>query len=234
MFLQLLRSLDTVAIALYQLGSEWELAGQRGKTLGSVWVHSAQQAQSSQPLCRVSYWCCITQEQAVDPDAREGLLTTLASLMVEQPTVPRWLMKIDDEHGGRGHAWVDVANIKGLAAVLERLTDGGKASGGDGVEPPSLARQREAAPTVEATLRRSLARRVAIAVPALFPNWEAYAAQLLERGACRMCADGCMYRFVCLDWGLSSCPNTFVFEDEIVIEQVPSRLGYHGRWGDRG
>jgi hypothetical protein len=170
----------------------------------------------------------------VDPDERESILTTLASLMVEQPTVPRWLMKMDDEHGGRGHAWVDVANIKGLAVVLERLTDGGKASAGGGVEPPSLARQREAAPAVEATLRRSLARRVAIAVPALFPNWEAYAAQLLERGGCatRVCQLlNVSLRFTWIG-GRSYIRSYIRFIRRLVIEHVPSRLGNHGRWGD--
>lgn len=43
----------------------------------------------------------------------------LAEQVVGNPAVPRWLLKIDDEHLGRGHAYMDVAAVPGIATVLQ-------------------------------------------------------------------------------------------------------------------
>ena len=41
----------------------------------------------------------------------------LAEQIVQNPAMPRWLFKIDDEHLGRGHAYMDVAAVPGIAAA---------------------------------------------------------------------------------------------------------------------
>ena len=41
----------------------------------------------------------------------------LAQLMVQHSGVLRWLIKIDDEHLGRGHAYLDVAAIPAIASA---------------------------------------------------------------------------------------------------------------------
>ena len=43
----------------------------------------------------------------------------LAQLIVQHSQVPRWLMKIDDEHLGRGHAYLDVASLPAIATALQ-------------------------------------------------------------------------------------------------------------------
>ena len=47
------------------------------------------------------------------------VMQLLAQLIVEQSHVQRWLMKIDDEHLGRGHAYLDVAALPGISAALQ-------------------------------------------------------------------------------------------------------------------
>jgi len=47
------------------------------------------------------------------------LLQTLAQLIVQHSRVLRWLLKIDDEHLGRGHAYLDVATVPAIATALQ-------------------------------------------------------------------------------------------------------------------
>lgn len=47
-------------------------------------------------------------------------MQALAHQIVQNPAVPRWLLKIDDEHLGRGHAYMDVAAIPSIAAALQQ------------------------------------------------------------------------------------------------------------------
>ena len=42
----------------------------------------------------------------------EELYSALAKLISAYIDVPRWLLKIDDEFGGRGHAFVDVHKLR--------------------------------------------------------------------------------------------------------------------------
>ena len=46
-------------------------------------------------------------------------MQSLAQLIVQHSSVLRWLMKIDDEHLGRGHAYLDVATVPALATALQ-------------------------------------------------------------------------------------------------------------------
>ena len=46
-------------------------------------------------------------------------MQTLAALIVQHSSVLRWLMKIDDEHLGRGHAYLDVASVLAVAIALQ-------------------------------------------------------------------------------------------------------------------
>lgn len=43
----------------------------------------------------------------------------LAQLIVKHSHVQRWLMKIDDEHLGRGHAYLDVAALPAITMALQ-------------------------------------------------------------------------------------------------------------------
>ena len=46
-------------------------------------------------------------------------MQSLAQLIVQHSGVLRWLMKIDDEHLGRGHAYLDVATVPAVATALQ-------------------------------------------------------------------------------------------------------------------
>jgi len=46
-------------------------------------------------------------------------MQSLAQLIVQHSGVLRWLMKIDDEHLGRGHAYLDVAAVPAVATALQ-------------------------------------------------------------------------------------------------------------------
>lgn len=51
----------------------------------------------------------------------EILAAEMAVLMAQHPSSPRWLMKLDDEQGGRGFAYLDVKDDKGLTRELQRI-----------------------------------------------------------------------------------------------------------------
>lgn len=53
---------------------------------------------------RVTAWCAVQ---------------SLAQLIVQHSHVQRWLLKIDDEHLGRGHAYLDTAAVPGIATALQ-------------------------------------------------------------------------------------------------------------------
>ncbi len=46
-------------------------------------------------------------------------MQSLAQLIVQHSGVLRWLMKIDDEHLGRGHAYLDVAAVPAVTTALQ-------------------------------------------------------------------------------------------------------------------
>lgn len=46
-------------------------------------------------------------------------MQSLAQLILQHSSVQRWLMKIDDEHMGRGHAYLDVAAVPAIATALQ-------------------------------------------------------------------------------------------------------------------
>ncbi|KAJ4455181.1 putative IQ motif; EF-hand binding site [Paratrimastix pyriformis] len=48
---------------------------------------------------------------AYDMYDRTAIPAALAHLMAENPTIPRWLIKLDDEYNGRGHAVWDVTSF---------------------------------------------------------------------------------------------------------------------------
>ena len=56
-----------------------------------------------------------------DESAADGLngMQTLAHLIVQHSQVQRWLMKIDDEHLGRGHAYLDIAELPAITTAQQ-------------------------------------------------------------------------------------------------------------------
>ena len=58
-----------------------------------------------------------------DTDPCFDVVEVLARLAVAHPSVSRWIMKVDDESGGRGHAFLDVSGIGELQGVLRKAAD---------------------------------------------------------------------------------------------------------------
>eukprot|EP00854_Cymbomonas_tetramitiformis_P001341 gene1341-1940_t len=192
-------------------------------------------------------------ERIRDEDTPEDLIATLASLVVEFPATPRWILKIDDESNGRGHAWIDITAVRSLDVVLERLRQSGRS-------PPPLARQREAVAAVEAALRRTLPRRLGIAAVAVYPTWKEYAQAMLSRGGV---IEGCppmvtgspsvnlmveptgrvqilstheqifcpAYRFIGASFPQSSVPHAALAQASEVVGQACFRAGIVGNLG---
>ena len=68
-------------------------------------------------LCRPSRsLSCSTK---VADTAGTAALQALTELIMQHHLVPRWLLKIDDERGGRGHAYIDVAAVPAIGQALD-------------------------------------------------------------------------------------------------------------------
>ena len=49
-------------------------------------------------------------------------LQALTELIMQHHLMPRWLLKIDDERGGRGHAYIDVASVPAIGQALDHYS----------------------------------------------------------------------------------------------------------------
>lgn len=76
--------------------------------------------------------------------------------------------QIDDEFGGRGHAYLDVGHLK-IVQVLRRKRDGMTA---EEWAAPEL--QEEAVGELTHALKRNLSRRAVIVYPKLYQSWKAF------------------------------------------------------------
>lgn len=120
-------------------------------------------------------------EVAVAPGAHDiydeaDLLAYLSKLMVEHLDVQRWLLKIDNEAGGRGVAMVDTARFKVMAAVRAE-----KAQHANRWHLPEVV--ANAQERVAVALRKGLARKAVLACPGLYDSrWSAYAAAYFRVG----------------------------------------------------
>jgi hypothetical protein len=77
-----------------------------------------------------------------------------------------WLFKIDDEFNGRGHAYLNVDNIKSIQALKKRQLD------------PDMDLIEELKPI----LAKVLPKKAIIAMPTLFKSWAEYMASFCRVG----------------------------------------------------
>lgn len=85
--------------------------------------------------------------------------------------------QIDDEFGGRGHAFLDVGGLK----VVQTLRRQRESMSDEKWNDPEV--QALAAEQVSQALHRNLARRVTIVYPSLYPSWPAYMKAFTRLGA---------------------------------------------------
>lgn len=112
----------------------------------------------------------------------ERVVSQLAEAMVRSPGAPKWLLKIDDEVGGGGHAWVDTLSIVGAAAVLERtlVEEGGAASPDPAVILTDA--QKVAVYRINELLRKQLSKKLQLAARDVYPTYHSFIVAFAARG----------------------------------------------------
>ncbi|KAK7197657.1 hypothetical protein NESM_000717200 [Novymonas esmeraldas] len=108
----------------------------------------------------------LTPPGAVQLRSRVDLLHALTGLILEHRDVQRWLVKLENEFGSRGHAYLDVSRLRSMQG------GGGAASG----------------PSASAALFRELeahgSQRMRLLHPSIYASWEAYLTMLDAVGGC--------------------------------------------------
>jgi len=111
---------------------------------------------------------------AYDIYSTDDCFQALTRLVVRYPNVKRWLFKMDDEFGGRGHAWIDMSHVNctqeiqafnamypNAAEIIEEDEEVAEAS-----EDLRLR--------VKAELMKVVPRRVCLAVKTAYRSWDEY------------------------------------------------------------
>ncbi|KAK9811483.1 hypothetical protein WJX72_004683 [[Myrmecia] bisecta] len=112
----------------------------------------------------------------------KAIIHALAELIVEHPTVPRWLLKIDDESDGRGHAYVDGAAIPAIGRALQQLANptGGAQDAESVIEAQDA--HEVAIYKIAQALRQAMSHTVTLAGQEAYPDWAAYVQAFRQRG----------------------------------------------------
>lgn len=118
----------------------------------------------------------------------EEVVAALARLVARHLDVPKWLIKIDDEHGGRGTAYLETRH---LPSVISLRRDRERHELDD---PGYWARpevQEAARVTLLAEVQRALPRRAVMACRTAYPTYAAFMGALCEvGGVVEACATG--------------------------------------------
>jgi hypothetical protein len=95
---------------------------------------------------------------AYDIYERQEFFMSLARLIAHNLFVHTWLFKIDDEVNGRGHASLQVESIKTIVELRKR----------------KMEMTESVIEKICEVLRKVIPKRIKIAQPTLFRNWEEY------------------------------------------------------------
>jgi hypothetical protein len=94
-----------------------------------------------------------------------------AGMIVSNPSIPRWIMKVDDEFNGRGHAHFDVTYLRTHRKLVRDVPET--------LEEDELARVQV---DMCAELQAIISKRVQITTKGLFRNWREFLGALIGRG----------------------------------------------------
>mmetsp|Transcript_157923 Transcript_157923/g.291087 ORF Transcript_157923/g.291087 Transcript_157923/m.291087 type:complete len:1101 (-) Transcript_157923:39-3341(-) len=139
---------------------------------------------------------------AVDIYDEDEFYASLADLVVRHPEVRHWVFKIDDERGSRGHAYLDLAQLRSITELLRTsqrnaraaaaANAAGAASAPSGLlQSPSQASASvlvaaEPLPSdieqVQQALRKHLPRKAAICNRRAYPDFNAWMAEASRVG----------------------------------------------------
>ncbi|KAL6746704.1 hypothetical protein V8C86DRAFT_1820156 [Haematococcus lacustris] len=163
-----------------------------------------------------------TRSLLEEEEARIMLL--VAEAMVRWPWASQWLLKVDDEVGGAGHASFHTAAIKGAADVLERTREeeGEGSSGSDPTQPLSewqqVARYR-----LNELLLRQLPRKLALAARDVYPSYRDYIHALGSRGGLVEVAPHCVVGSPQANLFISPCGSVALLSTHEKIFVAPFR-----------
>ena len=88
----------------------------------------------------------------------ETFFDQLAKLVAENLYIDNWIFKIDDEYGGRGHAYLDVTSIKSVME-LRKL---------------QIALTAAIQAKLKAVLKKTVPKKAQIAMKSLYRSWNMY------------------------------------------------------------
>jgi hypothetical protein len=124
---------------------------------------------------------------AVDIYDEDEFYSSLADLVVRHPEVRHWVFKIDDERNSRGHAYVDLAQMRSVAELLRAAQNNAAnaaraaaaaatTESGANLAPVGAEQSYSAADIeqVQQALRRHLPRKVVICNRRAYPDFTAW------------------------------------------------------------
>ncbi|CAJ1030550.1 hypothetical protein Q4I30_005542 [Leishmania utingensis] len=114
----------------------------------------------------------LTPPGATQLHSRTNLLHALTGLILSRRAVQRWLIKLENEFGSQGHAYLDVSRLRSLQGVD---------SGASSIDAASHAALSAA---VFHELEVHGAKRMRLLHPSSYPNWEAYLTMFDTVGGC--------------------------------------------------
>ncbi len=112
-----------------------------------------------------------TPPGAHDLYEEEEIYSALAKLIAAYIDVPRWIFKIDDEFGGRGHAYFDVSNLKQAVMLRNERAKFSKADKNYWGRPEV---QEGARMRLVENIRKTLRQKTVIACPEVYKDWKRY------------------------------------------------------------
>mmetsp|Transcript_36645 Transcript_36645/g.36256 ORF Transcript_36645/g.36256 Transcript_36645/m.36256 type:complete len:261 (+) Transcript_36645:953-1735(+) len=118
-----------------------------------------------------------TPISAFDIYDEQEFLMSLAKLIAHNLYVSKWIFKIDDEFGGRGHASFITDNVKFITELRKKK----KVEINDAVIEKLIG-----------VLQRLVPKRVKIACPSLFQSWGEYIQTFCESGGVIEAAPSCL------------------------------------------
>lgn len=118
-----------------------------------------------------------TPISSVDIYDEQEFFVSLAKLIANNLYVHTWIFKIDDEFNSRGHAYLNISQIKAIAALRKK---------------PMMQDGDQLVEQIVEILHKSIAKRVVIPMKALHPSWTEYLEDFCRVGGVIEAAPTCM------------------------------------------
>jgi hypothetical protein len=115
---------------------------------------------------------------AVDIYDEDEFYVSLSELVVRHPEVRHWVFKIDDEKNSRGHAYIDLAQLRSVADVLRSAqANAARATASATSMGVAVETNAEDVEQVQQALRKHLPRKVVICNRRAYPDFGAWLAE---------------------------------------------------------